>query len=92
MKRTVMVAVTVMCIAAGAAFAADGKVSEKDWCLLGISDKCNGSTTIDLVDKIRRLDIAIGKGRAVYTSEELEHLRKMLEEAHETEEILLNRR
>ena len=91
MKRVVMSAVAVVCIAAGTALATGGKDSEKDWCLLGISDKCAGSTTIDLVDKIKRLDIAIGKGSAVYTPEELEHLNKMLEEAHEIEDLLSTR-
>jgi len=92
MKRAVMAAVMVVSITAGVCFAAGGQDSEKDWCLLGISDKCSGSTSIDLVDKIRRLDTAIGKGAAVYTPEELEHLKKMLEEAHDIEEILFRRR
>lgn len=91
MKRAVIAAVMIVSFAAGFSFAADGQDSEKDWCLLGISDKCSGSITIDLVDKIRRLDIAINKGIAVYTPEELEHLKKMLEDAHETEDLLNTR-
>jgi|GEM_PF-1428887 len=92
MKRAVMAAAMAVSIATGVSFAADGQDSEKDWCLLGISNKCSGTTSIDLVDKIRRLNAAIDKGAAVYTLEELEHLKKMLAEAYDIQEILLNRR
>jgi len=92
MKRIVMAAVMVMSIAGGSSFAADGKDSEKDWCLLGISSKCVGTTTIDLFDKIRRVNVAIEKGAAVYSPEEIEHFKRMLEELQYTEEILLRRR
>lgn len=92
MKRVIMMAVIVVCIGAGVSFAADSRDTEKDWCLLGISNKCSGTTYIDLVEKVRRLDVAISKGTAVYTPEELEHLKKMLEEAHEIEELLYRRR
>jgi hypothetical protein len=91
MKHAVLAAVIIMFIAVGVSFAAAGQDKEKDWCLLGISNKCSGSTSIDLVDKIRRLDIAIKKGTAVYTPEELDHLKKMLDDAHETEELLFRR-
>ena len=68
--------------------AVDDKDSEKDWCLLGIASKCTDSTTIDIFDKIKRLEKAIQKGLPVYTDEEIKRLKKMLEEANETKELL----
>jgi hypothetical protein len=92
MKHIVMAAVMVLCITAGISFAAENPDSEKDWCLLGISNKCAGSTTLDLVEKIKRLNIAINKGTAVYSPEELEHFKKKLEDAYEAEDFLVKRR
>ena len=92
MKRIVMAAVVVMSIAGGVSFAADGRDSEKDWCLLGISSKCAGTTTIDLFDKIKRVNVAIEMGTAVYSPEEIEHFKRLLEELQSTEEMLLRRR
>jgi hypothetical protein len=60
--------------------AAESQDSEKDWCLLGISDKCPGTTTFDIVEKTRRLEAAIKKGTAVYTPEEIKHFQVMLDE------------
>lgn len=92
MKRIVIAAVTVLCISAGYAFAAENPAAEKDWCLLGISNKCPGSTSLDLVEKIKRLNVAIDKGTAVYTPEELEHFKKKLEDAYAAEDFLVKRR
>ena len=71
--------------------AADNQDSEKDWCLLGISNKCPGTTTFDRVEKTKRLEAAIKKGSAVYSPVELKHLQAMLEEIHEIQELLENR-
>ena len=92
MKRIVLAGLVVVSMAGGVALAADTPDSEKDWCLLGISSKCAGTTTIDLFDKIKRLNVAINKGTAVYTPEEIEHFKQALKEAYETEENLLRRR
>jgi len=92
MKHIVIAAVLVLGITSGISFAADTADSEKDWCLLGISNKCAGSTTLDLVEKIKRLNIAINKGTAVYTPEELEHFKKKLEDAYDAEDFLVKRR
>ncbi len=90
MKRIVSALVLLLsaaCLCQGA----EVQQEDKDWCLLGIADKCSGSTTFDLVEKTRRLEAAIKKGTAVYTPEELKHLQAMLEEAR-TIKILLDRR
>jgi len=92
MKRIVMTAAVVISMAVGVSFAADSKDSERDWCLLGISSKCAGTTTIDLFDKIRRVNVAIEKGTPVYSPEEIEHFERLLEELKSTEEMLLKRR
>ncbi|BCS52698.1 hypothetical protein [Geobacter sp. SVR] len=82
MKHIVTAAVLILLGSASTScFAADNKDSEKDWCLLKIESKCSGTTTLDLNDKIRRLNTAIDKGTSVYTPEELEHLKHVLEEA-----------
>lgn len=92
MKRIVMATALALFISAGFSFAADSQDSEKDWCLLGISNKCPGTTTLDLLDKIKRLNVAIDKGTAVYAPEEIEHFKRVLVEAYETEDMLLKRR
>lgn len=92
MKRIVLLAVVVLGITSGSTFAAGSQDSEKDWCLLGISNKCSGSTTLDLVDKIRRLKMAIDKGTTVYTPDEVEHFKSMLEEAYVAEDFVAKRR
>ena len=75
----------------GVSVAAESAGSEKDWCLLGIADKCAGTTTFDLPEKTRRLEAAIKKGTAVYTPEELKHLQAMLDEARQIK-VLLDKR
>lgn len=87
MKRIILLLVVVLSVAASA-HATEGKDADKDWCLLGNTDKCPGGTTFDLFEKIRRLEAAIKKGAAVYTPEELKHLQAMLEEAYETKELM----
>ena len=72
--------------------ASDNQDSEKDWCLLGITNKCPSSTTLDLVDKIKRLEAAIQRGSAVYTPDELKHLQAMLEEAYLIKDLLDTKR
>ena len=91
MKRIVLVAAVVLSVTA-LTYAADNHESEKDWCLLGVANKCPTTTTIDLVDKIKRLETATNKGSAVYTPEETKHLQAMLEEAFFAREILFNKR
>lgn len=89
MKLIVMTVVMVISMTGGSSFAADGKDSEKDWCLLGISSKCDGTTTIDLLSKIKRVEVALEKGTAVYSPEEVEHFTRLLEELKYTHEMLL---
>jgi hypothetical protein len=88
MKRLVMTIVMVTSLAGGSSFAADGKDSEKDWCLLGESSKCEGTTTFDLLSKIKRVNVAIEKGTSVYTPEEIEHFNRLLEELNYTHDML----
>ena len=65
-KQIFPIIVMVLSVAA-LTHAAENQGTEKDWCLLGIANKCSGSTTIDLVDKIARLEAAIKKDSDVYT-------------------------
>jgi len=92
MNKFIVSGLVLLYTTVAVSFAADKPDLDKDWCLLGISNKCAGTTTIDLFDKIKRLNVAIGKGTAVYTPEELEHFKAQLEEAYVTEEVLLKRR
>jgi hypothetical protein len=71
--------------------AADKQDSEKDWCLLGIANKCPSAAPIDPVEKIKRLETALKKGSSVYSPEELNHLHAMLEEVYQIKELLENR-
>ena len=86
--KTIIAACALVMTVAGISNAADSRNSEKDWCLLGIADKCGGTTTFDLAEKTRRLEAAIKKGTDVYTPEELKHLQAMLEEARQTKKLL----
>ena len=79
MKKIILTLAMVL-MATGASAAADSQGSGKDWCLLGISDKCPGTTTFDIVEKTRRLETAIKKGTVVYTPEEIKHFQAMLDE------------
>jgi hypothetical protein len=79
MKKIILTLAMVL-MATDASAAADSQGSEKDWCLLGISDKCPGTTTFDIVEKTRRLEAAIKNGTAVYTPEEIKHFQAMLDE------------
>lgn len=54
----------------------------KDLCLLD-SNKCEGHVRYDLLEKIKRLTIALKLGTSVYSPEEVEHLEKLLEEANQ---------
>jgi len=90
-KQIVLVISIVLSVAA-LSHATETQDQEKDLCLLGITNKCTSTTTLDLVDKIARLEAAINKGSAVYTPEELKHLQAMLEEAYLIKELLLNKR
>ena len=87
MKRIILTVAMVLMVT-GVSIAVDSQGPEKDWCLLGIADKCPGTTTFDLAEKTRRLEAAIKKGTAVYTPEELKHLQAMLDEARQIKMLL----
>ena len=87
MKQALLLIIMLLS-AAMVSHAADNQDAEKDWCLLGVTNKCVGSTAFDLVEKIKRLEIAIKKGSTVYTPEELKHLQAMLADAYETQELM----
>jgi hypothetical protein len=57
--------------------------SAKDLCLLD-SNKCEGGFRYDIIEKIRRLNAAIKLGETVYTREEVEHLRNILDETRDS--------
>jgi len=86
-KQTLLLIIMLLSVAM-VSTAEDNQDAEKDWCLLGVTNKCAGSSTFDLVEKIKRLEIAIKKGSTVYTPEELKHLQAMLADAHETQELM----
>jgi hypothetical protein len=90
MKRLVFAIVLVLSVIS-VSHAADYNEAGKDWCLLGIANKCEGTMTIDLFDKIKRIESALKKGSAMYTPEELAHLQSMLEETNYTKELLMER-
>ena len=87
MKYIVLFTAMLLCVSR-LVIAEDNITTEKDWCLLGIASKCSDSGTIDLFDKIKRLEKAIQKGLPVYTAEEIKQLKKMLEEANDTKELM----
>lgn len=89
--KKIILTVVMLLMATGASSAADSQGSEKDWCLLGVADKCPGTTTFDLPEKTRRLEAAIKKGTAVYTPEELKHLQALLDEARQIKMLLEKR-
>jgi hypothetical protein len=86
--KQILLLIFMLLFAAIVSRAADNQDTEKDWCLLGVTNKCPSSTTFDIVEKIKRLEIAIKKGLTVYTPEELKHLQAMLADAHETQELM----
>jgi len=90
MKQIILAGAMVLALTC-VSHAVDRPDSEKDWCLLGIADKCAGTTTFDLPEKTRRLEAAIKQGTAVYTPEELKHLQAMLDEARQIK-VLLDKR
>jgi hypothetical protein len=87
MKR-IIPALAIVLTLTGVSAAADSQGPEKDWCLLGVADKCSGTTTLALPEKTRRLEAAIKQGTAVYTPEELKHLQAMLDEARQIKMLL----
>ena len=67
---------------ASMAIAGQGATSDtgKDACLLDVSN-CPSGHYYDIVEKIARLKAAIQVGARVYSPNELEHLKYLLEEA-----------
>jgi hypothetical protein len=53
----------------------------KDLCLLDINN-CVGKSYYNIVEKIRRLKIALKQGSAVYSQDELRHLETVLKESY----------
>jgi len=86
--KLILPAIVIALSFAMVSHADDHQGSEKDWCLLGISDKCPIPTSFTLFEEIRRIETAIKKGTAVYTPEELQRLHAMLAEAYTTKEVL----
>lgn len=65
-----------------------GDSTQKDECLL-VAQSC--MTSVDSIQqRIDRLDREIGKGRSVYSDEELRKLEFQLKDAHRTLETLLS--
>jgi len=54
--------------------------TEKDLCLLDIN-KCVGQSYYNIVEKINRINVALEAGSNVYSPQEIEHLKYMLDEA-----------
>lgn len=62
---------------------------ERNECVL-LSIKC-GNSIISIQDKIQLLKEEIAKGKTAYTPEEIERLKKKLEEASRTLDFLLDK-
>ena len=67
--------------------ASDQQNQQKNECLL-LGKNC-GHTVISIQDKIEMLNEEIAKGRAVYTSQELDILQKKLDDFNMTLDFLL---
>jgi hypothetical protein len=65
------------------------QTQQKNECIL-LAIKC-GNSIMSIQDKIQLLKEEISKGRAVYSLEELNNLRKKLEEASKTLDYLLDK-
>lgn len=87
MKQIIPVVVLVLTLAT-VSHAEDRQGLAKDWCLFEVQNKCPSRPVLDLSEKIRRIETAIGKGAAVYTTEELQRLHAMLAEAYTAKEIV----
>lgn len=68
---------------------AEQKVQQKDECLL-VAKNC-GTSILSIQDKIEKLKEEIAKGRAVYTTEELNNLKQKLDDVSRTLDFLLER-
>lgn len=62
---------------------------QKDECLL-LAIKC-GTSIVSIQDKIEKLKDEIAKGKTAYTAEELNKLKKQLEDVSKTLDYLLER-
>jgi hypothetical protein len=80
--KTILLLIAASLLMAGSALADQESkpVIGKDLCLLD-SAHCPGRQYYNLVEKIAHCRVALEKGAAVYSPEELEHLRHLLEEA-----------
>ena len=85
MRRFAVISALVLALAgkAMASGAAPETKPHKDLCLLD-SNNCKGNYRYDIVEKIRRLNTALKLGLAVYTPEELEHLKRIKDETRDS--------
>lgn len=65
------------------------QTQQKDECLL-VAKNC-GTSVVSIQDKIERLKEEIAKGRAVYTTEELNNLKQKLDDVNRTLDYLLEK-
>jgi hypothetical protein len=80
MKKAVVITLLMMSVAP-ASYAEEMKQNNgKDVCLLD-NNNCVGHSYYPIVEKIARIRTALRLGSTVYTPQELEHLRYLLEEA-----------
>jgi hypothetical protein len=81
MKSTpLLIAASLLIAVATSASQETEPVSGKDLCLLDTA-KCPGQRHYDLVEKIAHCRAALETGAKVYSPEELEHVKHLLEEA-----------
>ena len=68
----------------------DQRAAHRNECLL-VATQC-GTSIISIQDKIEMLKDEIAKGRTVYTAEELNELKRKLDEVSRTLDFLLDKR
>ena len=85
MKKLVMSALLVFAVACNVLAAGDAQESKpvKDLCLLD-SNNCQGTFRYDIVEKVKRLNVAIKLGETIYTPEEVEHLQSIRKEIRDS--------
>ena len=81
--------VPVLAVEAGSPDVSIQQTQKKDECML-VARNC-GSSAISIQDKIERLKEEIAKGRAVYTPEELNNLKRKLDDVNKTLDFLLDK-
>lgn len=82
MVKALLITGAALVLAVGAAAGDTPAAAGKDLCLFDVK-QCPGGEEYNIVDKYDRLKAEVAKGAAVYSPEELTHLKKSLKSAED---------